>query len=149
MANVEGALAYAHGQNADPASVGLSANGGDVEVRLTRPATDFVAIVASPTFAIVPPGIDAGPAALTPAGFVGSGAYVLAADSPTTTTITAARGGIMIASTATTMSMTSMRIVLTGPTCRNGAMRTSAWRDSGVNARGNIGDGAICTPVWL
>jgi ABC-type transport system substrate-binding protein len=89
MANVDGALAYAHGQNADPASVGLSANGGDVEVRLTRPATDFVAIVASPTFAIVPPGIDAGPAALTPAGFVGSGAYVLSADSPTTTTITA------------------------------------------------------------
>ena len=89
MANVEGALAYAHGQNADPASVGLSANGGDVEVRLTRPATDFVAIVASPTFAIVPPGIDAGPAALTPAGFVGSGAYVLSADSGTTTTLTA------------------------------------------------------------
>jgi oligopeptide transport system substrate-binding protein len=89
MANVDGALAYAHGQNADPASVGLSANGGDVEVRLTRPATDFVAIVASPTFAIVPPGFDAGPAALTPAGFVGSGAYVLSADSATTTTITA------------------------------------------------------------
>ena len=89
MANVEGALAYTHGQSADPASVGLTATGSDVVVRLTRPATDFVAIVASPTFAIVPPGIDAGPAALTPAGFVGSGAYVLSADTGTTTTLTA------------------------------------------------------------
>jgi len=89
MADVDGALAYAHGENRDPASVKLTANGQDVEVRLTRPATDFVAIVASPTFAIVPSGIDAGPAALTPSGFVGSGAYVLSAANDTTTTLTA------------------------------------------------------------
>jgi ABC-type transport system substrate-binding protein len=89
MADVDGALAYAHGENRDPASVKLAANGQDVEVRLTRPATDFVAIVASPTFAIVPPGIDAGPTALTPSGFVGSGAYVLSAATDTTTTLTA------------------------------------------------------------
>jgi len=89
MADVDGALAYAHGENLDPASVKLAANGQDVEVRLTRPATDFVAIVASPTFAIVPSGIDAGPAALTPSGFVGSGAYVLSAANDTTTTLTA------------------------------------------------------------
>jgi len=89
MADVDGALAYAHGENRDPASVKLAANGQDVEVRLTRPATDFVAIVASPTFAIVPSGIDAGPAALTPSGFVGSGAYVLSAANDTTTTLTA------------------------------------------------------------
>jgi ABC-type transport system substrate-binding protein len=89
LADVEGALTYAHGQNADPASVGLSANGADVEVRLTRAATDFAAIVASPTFAVVPSGVDAGPAALTPAAFVGSGAYVLSAETDTTTTLTA------------------------------------------------------------
>ena len=89
MADVDGALAYAHGENRDPASVKLTANGQDVEVRLTRPATDFVAIVASPTFAIVPPGIDAGPTALAPSGFVGSGAYVLSAANDTTTTLTA------------------------------------------------------------
>ena len=89
IGGVEGALAYAHGENSDPASVGLAASGDDVEVRLTRPATDFVAIVASPTFAVVPPGIDTGPAALTPAGFVGSGAYVLSADTPTSTTLSA------------------------------------------------------------
>jgi ABC-type transport system substrate-binding protein len=85
--NVDGALAYARGENPDPASVGLSASGDDVEVRLTRPASDFAAIVASPTFAIVPPGIDRGPAALLPQGFVGSGAYTLAADSPASTTL--------------------------------------------------------------
>ena len=89
MADVDGALAYAHGENRDPASVKLTANGQDVEVRLTRPATDFVAIAASPTFAIVPPGIDAGPTALAPSGFVGSGAYVLSAANDTTTTLTA------------------------------------------------------------
>jgi ABC-type transport system substrate-binding protein len=89
MADVEGAVAYAHGENADPASIGLTASGQDVEVRLTRPATDFVAVVASPTFAIVPPGIDAGSAALTPAGFVGSGAYTLSSETDTTTTLIA------------------------------------------------------------
>ncbi len=77
IADVEGALAYARGENPDPASVGLKADGLDVEVRLTRPATDFVAIVASPTFAVVPPGVGDDPAALTPAKFVGSGAYIL------------------------------------------------------------------------
>ena len=56
IADVEGALAYAHGETADPSSVGLTADGLDVEVRLVRPATDFVSIVASPTFAVLPPG---------------------------------------------------------------------------------------------
>jgi len=86
--DVEGALAYARGENPDPASVGLKADGQDVEVRLTRPAADFVSIMASPTFAIVPPGID-GADALTPAGFVGSGAYNLQTVTDTTTTLAA------------------------------------------------------------
>jgi oligopeptide transport system substrate-binding protein len=89
MGDVEGALAYARGENDDPASVGLSADGLDVEVRLTRPAADFVSIVASPTFAIVPPGVGEDPQALEPSGFVGSGAYVLQTVSDEQTTIVA------------------------------------------------------------
>jgi oligopeptide transport system substrate-binding protein len=77
IADLQGALAYARGENSDPASVGLSANGLDVDVRLTRPATDFISIVASPTFAVLPPGVGKDPAALLPGTFVGSGAYVL------------------------------------------------------------------------
>jgi ABC-type transport system substrate-binding protein len=88
IGDVEGALAYSRGEG-DPSSVGLSADGLDVEVRLVRPATDFVSIVASPTFAVVPPGID-NPTGLLPGdGFVGSGAYVLSAADPEKTTITA------------------------------------------------------------
>jgi oligopeptide transport system substrate-binding protein len=89
MADVDGALAHARGETSDPASVGLTANGQDVEVRLVRPATDFVAIVASPTFAVVPPAIDTGAAALTPAEFVGSGAYTISAATDTSTTLSA------------------------------------------------------------
>lgn len=88
MGEVEGALAYSRGESGDPGSVGLSADGLDVEVRLDRPASDFVSIVASPTFAIVPPGVGDDPGALLPAGFVGSGAYVLSAISESTTTLT-------------------------------------------------------------
>jgi ABC-type transport system substrate-binding protein len=87
--DVEGALAYSRGQNRDPASVGLTADGNDVEVRLTRPAADFVSVVASPTFAIVPPGVGEDPAALEPKGFVGSGAYVLQTATDAKTTIVA------------------------------------------------------------
>lgn len=89
IADVEGALAYARGENPDPSSVGLSADGLEVEVRLVRPATDFVAIVASPTFAVLPAAVDEEPAALLPEGFIGSGAYVLSAISDEKTTLAA------------------------------------------------------------
>jgi ABC-type transport system substrate-binding protein len=89
IGDVEGALAYAHGQSSDPASVGLSASGSDVTVHLTRPATDFPAIVASPTFGIVPPGIDDSGGLQPGPQFVGSGGYLLTADDPTATTLTA------------------------------------------------------------
>ncbi len=90
MGDVHGALAYAHGQSSDPASVGLSASGGDVIVRLDRPATDFPTIVASPTFGIVPPGIDASANALAPgSAFVGSGGYVITKEDDTSATLTA------------------------------------------------------------
>jgi oligopeptide transport system substrate-binding protein len=89
IGDVEGALAYSRGENPDPASVGLTANGLDVEVRLQHPATDFPSVVASPTFAVVPPGLDDDPGALTPEGFVGSGAYVLKALAADKTTLAA------------------------------------------------------------
>jgi oligopeptide transport system substrate-binding protein len=89
IGDVEGATAYARGQNPDPASVGLKADGLDVEVRLTRPAADFVSVVASPTFAVVPPGVGSDPSALEPQGFVGSGAYTLQSTNDQKTTIVA------------------------------------------------------------
>ena len=90
MADVVGASDYLRGQSSDPSTVGLSASGSDVDVRLTRPATDFPAIVSSATFAIVPPGIDSDPAALAPGdGFVASGAYRLSAVTTTEMTLTA------------------------------------------------------------
>jgi ABC-type transport system substrate-binding protein len=89
MGDVEGALAFARGEDDDPASVGLRADGLDVEVRLIHPATDFVSIVASPTFGIVPPTFDDGPESQLPSGFVGSGAYVLSAVDAGKTTVVA------------------------------------------------------------
>jgi oligopeptide transport system substrate-binding protein len=90
MSDVDGAIAYSRGQSKDPGSVGLSSRGSDVVVRLNRAAADVPAIVASPTFAVVPPGIDASASALQPGDrFVGSGGYVVAADDETTTTLRA------------------------------------------------------------
>jgi oligopeptide transport system substrate-binding protein len=89
MSDVEGAAAYARHQSERDA-VGLSAEGSDVVVRLTRPATDFPTIVSSPTFAIVPPGIDATPSSAEPGtGFVASGGYVLRDESATRATLVA------------------------------------------------------------
>jgi oligopeptide transport system substrate-binding protein len=90
MADVDGATAYLHRQSTGPATVGLAANGSDVEVRLTRPAADFPAIVSGSTFAIVPPTVASGPYALDPGTtFIASGAYVLSATSGTELTLTA------------------------------------------------------------
>jgi ABC-type transport system substrate-binding protein len=90
MGDVQGALAYARGEAADKTSVGLAVEGADVVARLGRPATDFPTIVAGPTFAVVPPGIDAGPAALEPGpALVGSGGYVMSAGTDAMTTLTA------------------------------------------------------------
>ena len=90
MGDVTGALAFARGESRDRATVGLSAEGNDVVVRLNRPATDFPTIVASPTFAIVPEAFDRNPGAVVPGdGFVGSGAYRMAAATPEKTTLVA------------------------------------------------------------
>ena len=55
LIDVQGARAYLSGQSRDPASVGLHANGSDVEVDLERPGADFPAIVSAPIFGVVPP----------------------------------------------------------------------------------------------
>lgn len=80
--DIKGAEAYLRGESADPSLVGLHADdaAGTLVVDLVRPATDFVNIVAGPSFSVVPPGVGPDAAALKPgAGFVGSGGYVLAA----------------------------------------------------------------------
>jgi oligopeptide transport system substrate-binding protein len=55
MIDVRGARAYVTGQSTDQGSVGLRANGSDVEVDLERPGADFPAIVSAPIFGVVPP----------------------------------------------------------------------------------------------
>jgi peptide/nickel transport system substrate-binding protein len=87
MIDVEGAAERLAGA-ADEDAVALRATGNDVEVRLVRPAADFVAIVAGPTFAVVPPGL-VGDGPIDPDTFVGSGAYVVSAVTPTGLTLTA------------------------------------------------------------
>jgi oligopeptide transport system substrate-binding protein len=83
---ISGAAEYQTGR-ADAATVGLKAKGLDVTVDLVRPGADFPAIVAGPSFAIVPRGIEPGgpPAA---SGFVGSGAYVISSVTPAEITLT-------------------------------------------------------------
>ena len=62
---------------------------GDLVVDLVRPATDFVNIVAGPSFSVVPPGVGESAAALTPGkDFVASGGYVLSGENETGLTLT-------------------------------------------------------------
>ena len=77
--DIKGAEDYLRGRSADPDSVALRADdaAGDLVVDLVRPATDFVNIVAGPSFAVVPPGVGTDPAALHP----GPGSWPAAATS--------------------------------------------------------------------
>lgn len=75
---------------AGPGAVGLHASGDTVTVDFGRPAAYFPAAAASPSLAIVPPGI--GPSAAgpeLPAQLVVSGAYVPVSQSTTTIRLTA------------------------------------------------------------
>jgi oligopeptide transport system substrate-binding protein len=90
IGDVVGALDFAHGASSDRTTVGLAVDGNDVVIHLVRPASDFPTIVSSPTFAIVPPGADATPSTLAPGNhFIGSGGYVLTADTDAAATLTA------------------------------------------------------------
>ncbi len=89
MDDVVGAKAYRQGKG-QASAVGLTApTDTQVKVTLNAAASDFPAILSSPTFAIVPPTIDSSPAVLRAGTFVGSGAYVLSALSATETTLKA------------------------------------------------------------
>lgn len=90
--DIKGAAAYLHGESHDPSAVAIRADdaAGDLVVDLVRPATDFVNIVAGPSFAIVPPGVGKTATALVPGdGFVASGGYTLSSATKTGLTLTA------------------------------------------------------------
>lgn len=72
-------------------AVGLVADDdlGEVRVDLVRPTADFLAIVASPTFGVVPPGVDAADPVTVGPDFVGSGGYRLTEAGPATMTLEA------------------------------------------------------------
>ena len=78
MFDVVGAREYLAGGSLDDVGLVADDDAGTVTVDLVRPAADFPTIVASPSFAVVPPGIDDDPAVITPGdGFVASGGYRL------------------------------------------------------------------------
>ena len=90
MLDVEGAADHLAG-SIGPEGVGLRADeaANEVTVDLVRPAADFVTVVASPNFGIVPPGVGDDPAALRPGdGFIVSGAYRLTEVAPDSMTLT-------------------------------------------------------------
>lgn len=91
--DIAGAEAYMRGTSPAPASVGLHADdaAGTLTVDLTRPATDFVNIVAGPEFGVVPPGVSANPTSALGPGkdFVASGGYVLSGKTKTGLELTA------------------------------------------------------------
>ncbi|MFL5687011.1 MAG: ABC transporter substrate-binding protein [Chloroflexota bacterium] len=90
LSDVRGALAYAD-REAKAEDVGIHANDatGDVTVDMERAAADFPAIVASPTFAIVPGSIEGADALVASRDFVGSGGYRLVDERPTGMTLLA------------------------------------------------------------
>jgi ABC-type transport system substrate-binding protein len=77
LLDVRGASDYLSGRSADPAGVAIRAEGRDVVVDLERPGTDFPAIVASPTFGVVPPAVWRDNEDIDAGSSVGSGAYVV------------------------------------------------------------------------
>ena len=81
FADVQGATAYADGEGST-GDVGLRPDDGarTVTIDFERAAADFPAIVASPTFAVVPATIDAADALSASEGFVGSGGYRLVSE---------------------------------------------------------------------
>ena len=71
--------------------VGLAADDDrrEVTVELIRPTADFLAIVASPTFAVVPPGVVAPGSVTVGEDFVASGGYRITQAGPDTLTLEA------------------------------------------------------------
>jgi oligopeptide transport system substrate-binding protein len=76
LADVDGAADRLAGRAGEDA-VGISADGDSVRVSFRRPASWFPALVASPTLAVVPPGIDQVDEAGAMVGLPVSGAYTV------------------------------------------------------------------------
>ena len=91
MLDVEGALAYVRGDgNAEDVGLTADDDANTVTVDLVRPAAEFVTVVASPTFGIVPPGVGSDDDALRAGdAFVVSGGYRLSDATPSAMTLTA------------------------------------------------------------
>jgi oligopeptide transport system substrate-binding protein len=89
MLDVHGVRDYLGGRSTDPATVGIHAVAGSVVVDLDSPGADFPAIVASPTFGILPASVWRDGRAVPPTGQVVSGGYAISAASPTELTLTA------------------------------------------------------------
>jgi ABC-type transport system substrate-binding protein len=87
--DVHGARDHLSGAATDPAQVGIRASGSDVIVDLDRPGADFPSIVASPTFAVLPPQDCAATGRTLAVCDVASGAYRVTATSKTEITLTA------------------------------------------------------------
>jgi ABC-type transport system substrate-binding protein len=90
MLDVRGAADRLAG-GSDASGVGLRADeaAGEVVVELARPASDFVNIVASTTFAVVPPGVGDSDTLRAGAAFVASGGYRLTGADASTLTLSA------------------------------------------------------------
>jgi ABC-type transport system substrate-binding protein len=90
LADVRGALAYADREGqAEDVGIHVDDATGEVTVDLERAAADFPAIVASPTFAVVPASIDGADALTASRDFVGSGGYRLIDEGATDLTLVA------------------------------------------------------------
>lgn len=87
--DVQGATAYREGRGSR-SGVGVSASGDTVVVRLVTPASWFPSVAANPVLAVVPPA-EARTLDVTtvPPAFVGSGAYVVTAEGPSSITLRA------------------------------------------------------------
>jgi oligopeptide transport system substrate-binding protein len=89
MLDVRGASEHLAGTATDPGQVGIRASGSDVIVDLVRPGSDFPSIVASPTFAVVPPFDCAATGRTLGVCATFSGGYRLAASTASELTLTA------------------------------------------------------------
>jgi oligopeptide transport system substrate-binding protein len=90
MFDVVGVRAYLSGSGTlDDVGVRLGERDDEVVVDLIRPAADFPTIVASPSFAVVPPGVGTGAPIAPSATFVASGGYRLTAVTAETLTLEA------------------------------------------------------------
>ncbi|HYL41337.1 MAG TPA: peptide ABC transporter substrate-binding protein [Candidatus Binatus sp.] len=89
LLGVRGVRDFLAGRATDPASVGIHAVDGTVVVDLDAPGSDFPAIVASPSFGVVPPSIWRDRSPVPSTDQVVSGGYSISAASTSELTLTA------------------------------------------------------------